>query len=1442
MWSSRSARVLVKVFILVLLCGLLLGGGVSLHKYRRHATAQKALATGKAAYEARQYTRAAVELGRYLAVDQRNTEILLLYADAQMRRRPRPQGSVQQAVNAWELVLRQQPGHQTAAMRLLATYTALDSRIDVERVARAWLNTPGIDAAARAEARGHLLSALLAQQKLDDADRVVQEWLTQAPGDPAALLARAEVLVARKRPYEAVTVLTSAAEAHPGDAAVVSRLASLLVEHRKDQQAAEKLLDDLVEKSPRSPEARLARASFYLGLVGAAYSPVPEHRRRIIQDLEAADDLAAEDFDVLVNLATVFSQVGLTGRAMAVLGRAEKAAPTVTSIYVQQGQLALEANDTAAALAVVDRALAAPLGEQRMDVLPVVAEICVSARQFERARKAIEDLRGGNVEPELLLYLEGVLELAEGKIPAGVVKLQEVVRREPEYARAYLRLGRALVEMGDLRRAVRALGTYVRLERRAGRVNAAATVQLELARLCGRLERWDEALEVVRNLELRLADPDLAYRARLARVEFESQVARRQGPEGMATLQKHQAELETLAGQVDQPLPLRILQARLAGWQGDLNRAETLLNVAPASAEGRQAIAVARIELYADAGRFEKAIAACQSALESADRSAVPDLRSRLAGLHAAAGDLATARRILQETVAESSGSARSAARLELARLLIRHQRPEEAREVLGQTIQDDPQCLAACLLLLQLSPAGEGRLSRQKVVDAIRRIEGEKGLNTQYWQAVVWLEGQDWADHRKDIESLLSECMSEASDWDAPVIALGALYEKAGETERALAAYERFLTVNNRNMVVAHRLLALAQEAQRWQVMERVLRVLPADEPSLGTYHLSLALAQGQTDRADQLLEKRIKANPEDFAARLQLCALKLQSDQIDEAERLLGEAMRIAPDAPQVLSARVQLHLHKKEHDAALRLCDEAIARQSHPDLLQLRSWVHEARGNLDRAAGDLRAMAAMEGATENGFLALGRLYARQQQVARALESWREGLAKVPQSYALRRDLAGMLLADPAKPEAAEGLRMVNDLLAEQPGDLTLLLMRADYLARTRPQEAEKEFETIVQMHPGSPEAWRGYAQAAVSRGQLDRARERVEKGLDANPRDVELLLLRCQLLITRSPELAAVSARQALEIQPGHEKAAVLLADALASSGNAKRAIQVLEKTLSQPDAGPLTAVRLALAHLHIQAGDFKAAETLIQQAQRQMPESEAVVRARILWHQAQGHWEALADLANDYQGRRPSDAQALRLIARALAGSGRTTEQQKSIQLFRQLAEEHPEDATLRHELGAAYFAAGDLEQTRAAYQQALTMDPANPVILNNWTWIVCEGMNDPAAALEWGRKALSIAPDNPHVLDTWGVLQYRLGRYEESREALQKCLAQEGLSRSTRASASFHLGRTLAKLESQESRKQLEKLLRSRDLERQLSEADRQEARSLLTQLTTTLQP
>lgn len=1441
MSSHRFARVLFRLLVLVMGCALLVGGGLVFHKYRRQAAAHNALVTGKAAYEAREYTRAAVNLGRYLTVCPRDTEILLLYADSQLRRRPRPPGSIQQALNAWESVLREQPGNHTAAERLLELYAATESKTEVERIARAWMNAPGIDPASRTKARLWLIPALLAQQKLDEADRAVHEWLAQSPRDPAALRAQAHVLAARKQPDEAVAVLATAAEAQPDDVATVSQLAFLLLEHKKDQAAAEKLLNDVVEKCPRSLEARLARAGFLLQIILADRRPAPDLRTRAVQDLESAHDLAGGDVNVLMNLASMLSQVGLVDKAVSVLSRAESLAPTITSLYVQHGRLVLEAEDAASAAATASRALAAPLGEQRMDVLPTVAELYILEGQPGRARKTIDDLRAAEPEPEVLLYLEAALDLLEGRSSKGIAKLLEVVHRDPKHIQAHLRLGRALAEAGDPRRAAQALHTCIQLKRAAGRLNTASAIQLELAQLYARFGHWDEARATAGNTDLRLADPGFADQVQLVRTELECQVARRQGQAGMATLEKCQGAVEDMIRQAPDPLAWKLLEARLKGWRAKLEEAETILNAIKAEA-GDHKIELARIDLYADAGRFEQAAAVCQSLIESADGTDGLSLKLRLAELHAAAGDLEKACKLLESLAGQSPRAAQSSVRIALARLLVRNQQPERAHDVLVQVINDDSENLAACLFLLDLLPAEGTRPSRQDIVDRLRQIEGEKGPNARYWQALVWLEREDWAGRRNEIESLLTQCLAEGPAWEAPAVALGGLYEKAGEHDKALAAYGRFLTINPGSLAVAHRLLPLAQRTQQWEDMDRALRSLPADEPSLEPYRLTLALARGQIDRAGSMLEERIKTDPRDFASRLQLALLNLQSDNLPEAERLVAEAMRIAPHAPEVFIARARLHVRKGEHDQALRLCNEALAGEPQPDLLQLRSRVHEIRGDREAAAKDLRNMAEMEGLAERGFLALGQFHVRQGQPDLALASWREGLAAVPGSVPLRMQLAGMLLADSDEPRRTEGLRILEDLLVERPGDIALLLMRAEHLARTRPGEGEKALEEIIRKYPNSAEAYRGAAQVAISRGRLDRARELAEKGLNANPRDVELLLLRSQILLEKSPQLAVVSARQAMEIQPTNEKAAIGLADALAKSGDIKRAVELLEQFLQKSEAGPGRAVNLALARLHIQNSNFQAADALIRQFERHSPESSAAAQTWILWHEAQAHWGAIAELANECQKKSSADIQTLRAAARALVSSGQPAYQEKGISLLRDIAQQRPEDAAGYLELGAACYAAGKLVETIYAYEQALKIDPGNVGILNDLAWILCEDLKDPHAAIEWGQKALSAAPEDPHVLDTWGVLQFRLGRFQESREALQKCIAQETVSPATKASASFHLGRTLAKLDLRASRNCLEELFRNLDLERQLSDAARQEARSLLAQLSATNQP
>src|SRR5690606_8885424 len=98
---NRLGRFVLKCAVLVVIAGALGGGAIWLHQHRRDDAAHRALDTGRTAYRNGQYTSAATHLGRYLTVDANNTEILLMYADAQIRRRPRDRESIQKAVNTW---------------------------------------------------------------------------------------------------------------------------------------------------------------------------------------------------------------------------------------------------------------------------------------------------------------------------------------------------------------------------------------------------------------------------------------------------------------------------------------------------------------------------------------------------------------------------------------------------------------------------------------------------------------------------------------------------------------------------------------------------------------------------------------------------------------------------------------------------------------------------------------------------------------------------------------------------------------------------------------------------------------------------------------------------------------------------------------------------------------------------------------------------------------------------------------------------------------------------------------------------------------------------------------------------------------------------------------------------------------------------------------------
>lgn len=87
-------------------------------------------------------------------------------------------------------------------------------------------------------------------------------------------------------------------------------------------------------------------------------------------------------------------------------------------------------------------------------------------------------------------------------------------------------------------------------------------------------------------------------------------------------------------------------------------------------------------------------------------------------------------------------------------------------------------------------------------------------------------------------------------------------------------------------------------------------------------------------------------------------------------------------------------------------------------------------------------------------------------------------------------------------------------------------------------------------------------------------------------------------------------------------------------------------------------------------------------------------------------------------------------------------------------------------------------------TRAYYDSALHYAPNNRSLLNQYAyWLANIGV-DLEKALEYSKKSLVSDANNPHYLDTYAWILYKMGRYEEAREYQLKALKHADKDRPT----------------------------------------------------------
>ncbi|MCS6809622.1 MAG: tetratricopeptide repeat protein, partial [Candidatus Kapabacteria bacterium] len=205
-------------------------------------------------------------------------------------------------------------------------------------------------------------------------------------------------------------------------------------------------------------------------------------------------------------------------------------------------------------------------------------------------------------------------------------------------------------------------------------------------------------------------------------------------------------------------------------------------------------------------------------------------------------------------------------------------------------------------------------------------------------------------------------------------------------------------------------------------------------------------------------------------------------------------------------------------------------------------------------------------------------------------------------------------------------------------------------------------------------------------------------------------------------------------------------------------------------------------------------WNAAQILIEEAilHRKVERAHAITAIELA---AQYNSPAYADLL---LGRRDSvwhDSwiPALRLHIARTYGTHSPAEQERLVHLA--LARDSSDSYALFY---AAYFAhtAGLQERALEFYNRLVFLEPDNAAAANNLAYLLAERGERLGYALELAQRALDSDSTNPSFLDTYGWILYKLGRYHEAGDYLERAVEQ---SPHPSATLFEHLGDNYSKL-------------------------------------------
>lgn len=732
--------------------------------------------------------------------------------------------------------------------------------------------------------------------------------------------------------------------------------------------------------------------------------------------------------------------------------------------------------------------------------------------------------------------------------------------------------------------------------------------------------------------------------------------------------------------------------------------------------------------------RLAKAdVAAARSTFESA-LAISPDNGLAHVGLGRAkllSGDAVGAQAEAEAAVAQDADLAE--AQVLLADAMLAQGKPEAAIKALEEAVRARPDAVGQHFALISLLLRQNDFDAAAKQLEAMKKI-APRHPYTRYVQAFLDFQNGRMAEAREGVLDVVKN----APDFVPGQLLAGSVLMRLNEHAMARTHLANVLA-RAPGHILARRLLAASHlasgEATRALEVVQPLLATPNPDPAMQGLAGQIYLATGDFEKAEVFFAKSAAAAPDDASARTRLGVARL-------------------------------------------------------------------AGGDSEGAFADLEAASGLDESSGQADLAMILAYMRRNEFDKALAAQKTLEGKRPDDPQTHNLKGGILLAkkDQAGARAAfeHAAKLKPDFLPAQ-----VNLARLD-LADKKPDAAKARFESLIKQNPKNVDALLAYADLQNATGaSAAEVLATLERAAEAGPGLLppRLALVRHHLR-NREPAKAMTIAQQATSAQPNEPRAVDALARAQLASGETQQAMASLNKLAGLLPQSPAPLV--LLAEVQRQAKDDTAAEQNLRKALALKPDLLEAQQRLIAIQVTRGDRAGALATAKAVQKQRPDAAIGYVFEGDVLGEAGRWPEaaaayrkaadRGKSGELVTKLngalmrsdrkadadkliaewLRAEPKDLVVR-----GYVAERALSEKRYAdaakmFSEMNELKPGNALILNNLAWTAAATKD--RQALEYAEQALALAPDNPVILDTAGVIQVDYGQAEKGLANLLRAVS------------------------------------------------------------------